>query len=233
MGPKGGALPKVGGAQKGTTATKTATATTKTNAKTEVTKLPTISSPTKTAEELAKEEEIKKAEELAKEEEIKKAEEIAKAEAKKAEEEEAKRIADEEALEAKRIADAVAEEERKRRENGDITLIYEMYNEKFPIINGSTTAEAIDEVYCLSFVMPNCKIHLSVFSPTDKRKLEENGNIDVFVNEDPEGTYKGLAAECTYYVYIEQEVEQLKRDQERMRRIAEGMEGTNYSSLLS
>ena len=36
-----------------------------------------------------------------------------------------------------------------------------MYDEKFPIENNSTTALAIDDVYCLSFVMANCKIHLS------------------------------------------------------------------------
>jgi len=185
--------------------------TNQTNAKPNVTtKLPTITTPVKTAEEIASDEEAKKLELLQKQEEEEKAK-------RQAEEEEAKRLAEEEAIRL--------EEERKKRENGDVTLIYEQYNEKFPIVSGMTTAENIDEVYCLSFVMPNCKIHLSVFSPQDKRKLEESGNIDIFVKEDPSGTYKGLAADCTYYVYVEQEAEQLARDQERMRRIAEGMDG--------
>ena len=39
-----------------------------------------------------------------------------------------------------------------------------MYDEKFPIENNSTTAAAIDDVHCLSFVMANCKIHLSKVS---------------------------------------------------------------------
>ena len=200
-----GPLPKVGG--KTSSNKGKSTNQTKPNA---TTKLPTITTPVKTAEEIAADEEAKKLELLqkqAEEEAIKRAEE----EARKQAEEEARRQAE--------------EEERKKRENGDVTLIYEQYNEKFPILSGMTTAESIDEVYCLSFVMPNCKIHLSVFSPQDKRKLEELGNIDIFVKEDPSGTYKGLAADCTYYVYVEQEAEQLARDQERMRRIAEGMDG--------
>jgi len=48
--------------------------------------------------------------------------------------------------------------------NGKVILIYEQYNEQFDIIHGSTTQENIDEVYCLSFVMPNCLIHLSILS---------------------------------------------------------------------
>ena len=36
-----------------------------------------------------------------------------------------------------------------------------MYDTEFEIVNGSTTAEAIDEEYALTFVMPKCKIRLS------------------------------------------------------------------------
>ena len=210
-----GPLPKVGGK---TSSSNKGKSTNQTNQTTKATtKLPTINTPVKTGEEIAADEEAKKLELLqkqAEEEAIKRAEE----EARKRAEEEARKQEEE----ARKQAE---EEERKKRETGDVTLIYEQYNEKFPILSGMTTAESIDEVYCLSFVMPNCKIHLSVFSPQDKRKLEELGNIDIFVKEDPSGTYKGLAADFTYYVYVEQEAEQLARDQERMRRIAEGMDG--------
>ena len=220
-----GPLPKVTGA-KGTSSNKgTSSPSNKQTKPSTTTKLPTITTPVKTAEEIAADEEAKKLElenqKQAADEEAKKLElenqKLAEEEAKKQAEEEAKKLAEEEAIRL--------EEERKKRENGDVTLIYEQYNEKFPIVSGMTTSENIDEVYCLSFVMPNCKIHLSVFSPQDKRKLDESGNIDIFVKEDPSGTYKGLSADCTYYVYVEQEAEQLARDQERMRRIVEGMEG--------
>lgn len=66
-------------------------------------------------------------------------------------------------LEALRLAQE--EEERRIKGNGNVILIYEQYNESFPIVDGKTTAENIDEVYCLSFVMPNCLIHLSRASP--------------------------------------------------------------------
>jgi hypothetical protein len=111
--------------------------------------------------------------------------------------------------------------------NGKITLIYEQYNEQFDIVDGITTQENIDEVYCLSFVMPNCLIHLSVHPPDKKRTLEAEGSIldDLFVREDPRGTYHTLEADCTYYVYVEQEADQLMRDQERMRLVVSSMDG--------
>lgn len=110
--------------------------------------------------------------------------------------------------------------------NGQVTLIYERYDEKFPIVDGTTTQENIDEVYCLSFVMPDCLIHLSNYEPAVKRKREADGLFDdLFLREDPPGTYHGLIDDQTYYVYVEQKADQLARDQERMRRIAETMEG--------
>lgn len=110
--------------------------------------------------------------------------------------------------------------------NGKVKLLYEQYNEEFPIVNGSTTQANIDDVYCLSFVMPGCLIHLSVHNPQEKRKRENEGIIDLFLPEDPRGTYHGLVDDQIYYVYVEQEAEQLARDQEKMRRIAAEMEGS-------
>lgn len=110
--------------------------------------------------------------------------------------------------------------------NGKVVLRYEQYNEQFDIKHGSTTHENIDEVYCLSFVMPNCLIHLSKHPPAVHRKLEgEEKYDDLYLPEVPRGTYQGLEDDQTYYVYVEQEAQQLKRDQERMRQIAAGMDG--------
>lgn len=110
-------------------------------------------------------------------------------------------------------------------QNGKVTLIYEQYNEQFDIVNGSTTAENIDEVYCLTFVMPGCLIHLSKMNPQEKRQAEIEGNLDLFFEENPRGTYHGLEVDQTYYVYVEQEAEQLARDQARMKQIVGSMDG--------
>jgi hypothetical protein len=110
-------------------------------------------------------------------------------------------------------------------QNGKVILIYEQYNEQFEITNGSTTAENIDEVYCLSFVMPGCLIHLSNLNPQEKRQAVIDGNLDLFLEENPRGTYHGLEVDKTYYVYVEQEAEQLARDQAKMKQIADSMEG--------
>mmetsp|Transcript_9615 Transcript_9615/g.9418 ORF Transcript_9615/g.9418 Transcript_9615/m.9418 type:complete len:341 (+) Transcript_9615:200-1222(+) len=111
--------------------------------------------------------------------------------------------------------------------NGNICLVYEQYNEMFEIVEGSTTHANIDDVYCLSFVMPDCAITLSVHSPTEMRTLEIDGesNFHLFVPENPMGVYQTLEADKTYYVYVKQKAEQLKMDQERMKVIAAGMNG--------
>ena len=100
--------------------------------------------------------------------------------------------------------------------NGHIVLLYEMYNEQFEIVEGSMTASSIDDVYCLSFVMPKCSIHLSRHSPGERRMRLEAGVAicsDFYEIEEPRGTFRGLVPGCSYHVYIEQEEEQLLRDQ--------------------
>jgi hypothetical protein len=111
------------------------------------------------------------------------------------------------------------------KRDGNVTFVYENYHESFPIINGSTTDKNIDEIYCLSFVMPGVLIHVSIHDPNEKRELEAKGSIDVFCPEKPLGTYQDLEANTIYYVYVEQQREQLARDIERMKRVAFGMIG--------
>ena len=48
---------------------------------------------------------------------------------------------------------------------------------------------------------------------------------DLYIKEEPKGTFHGLEKDLTYYVYVEQEADQLARDQEKMRMIAMEMEG--------
>ena len=111
--------------------------------------------------------------------------------------------------------------------NGNVTLIYEQYNDLFPIENGSTTHDAIDDVYCLSFVMEGCIIHLSNHAPTVQREMviAKKPHDDIYIYEDPRGTYHGLEADATYYVYVEQAAEALLRDQEMMKKKASTMPG--------
>ncbi|KAG7393345.1 hypothetical protein PHYPSEUDO_009549 [Phytophthora pseudosyringae] len=114
-------------------------------------------------------------------------------------------------------ATAVAEEAERLQtlqSNGMVMLVYESYDELFPIENGSTTQANIDEVYCLSFVMPNCLVRLSRHPNPERFQREESGIFDSLVREDPRGTYHDLEQDQTYYVVVEQETDQLRRDQE-------------------
>ncbi|KAJ8599357.1 hypothetical protein CTAYLR_007008 [Chrysophaeum taylorii] len=90
----------------------------------------------------------------------------------------------------------------KARGNGTCTIKYEMYDESFEIKDGSTTAAAIDDVYCLSYVMPGCKIHLSPISPQDRTTDAENF---FYVDEEPSQTYQGLEKDAVYYAYIKED----------------------------
>ena len=109
--------------------------------------------------------------------------------------------------------------------DGNVKLIYEQYDEMFPILNGSISQKIIDDLYCLSFMMPDCKVRLSIHNPLEIRDLEVSGNKNLYVPERPEGTYQTLTAGSTYYIYVEQKEEQLRVDQEKMRKVAAGMQG--------
>jgi len=107
--------------------------------------------------------------------------------------------------------------------NGLVKLIYETYDELFPITDGSTTHENIDEVYALSFVMPNCRIHLSKYDPKQKRQLEIELKPlnEIYIEENPTGVYHGLIADEVYYVYIEQDSIQLELEKENNAKVIE------------
>ena len=129
------------------------------------------------------------------------------------------------AAEDLRLAEEEALALKAERGNGAVRVVYEMYNEEFSILNGSTTQEAIDEEYALSFVMPQCRVHLSTLAPSDKRNADIAGVLDIFVKEEPPGTYQGLERGCMYYVYVEQEAMQLEREQAVAQRRAEQTRG--------
>jgi hypothetical protein len=126
------------------------------------------------------------------------------------------------------VTEEIANEKvaKKARENGKVKLLYEMYAEEFTIVDGKLSAAVIDEEYCLSYVMPNCCIHLSQFSNRGRLEHEANGNYaSCTISEQPVGTFHGLEVGRSYHVFIEQESEQLKRDQELMKQNAKTMEG--------
>lgn len=56
-------------------------------------------------------------------------------------------------------------------ENGEVTILYEMYDEKFPITAGTISNDTINELYGLDDIMPHCSLHLSKYSPTQIREM--------------------------------------------------------------
>jgi hypothetical protein len=58
--------------------------------------------------------------------------------------------------------------------SGEVTICYNHYKKKFPIVDASTTQTAVDEEYYLTFAFPNSKLHLSIYGPSDF-SFEEKG----------------------------------------------------------
>ncbi|KAJ1445824.1 hypothetical protein M885DRAFT_548733 [Pelagophyceae sp. CCMP2097] len=116
---------------------------------------------------------------------------------------------DEAAHEAQRLTDEarIQAEATAALGTGQCVIKYELYEDSFPIAGGSTTATAIDDVYCLSFVMKDCKIHLSPSSPADRAN---NPEAFYLVDEDPVGTFLGLEAGTTYWCYVQETEAALK-----------------------
>lgn len=97
--------------------------------------------------------------------------------------------------------------------NGQVQLLYEQYDEFFPLLDGCISQADIDEVYCLTFVMPGCRLHLSLSSPAERTRLLNEGSDITYLPETPDGVFSGLVTSSVYYIYVEQEVERLLRDQ--------------------
>merc|ERR1712070_237431 len=118
-----------------------------------------------------------------------------------------------------------AEEERKARMNGEVVLKYEMYAEKFTIKEGRLEGEEfsgakyVDEEYALSFVMPNCRVHLSTADKQTVALAEGDEKFKLFVKEEPEGTFQELEKDQEYYVIVVEDDDQAKKDQERMQKV--------------
>jgi hypothetical protein len=104
--------------------------------------------------------------------------------------------------------------------NGKVKILYSHYTKEFDIINGSTTQEIVDEDYSLTFVMPNCRLHLSKIESKEKTRLENENDgqplTDFYVSEKPLGVYQGLQTDTVYYIYVEQNDEQLKAEKKRI-----------------
>ena len=105
-----------------------------------------------------------------------------------------------------------------------------IFTEFFPIVDGSITSGEIDELYCLSFVMPNCMLHLSLLSPQEMRLVNNEDQVKSYVREEPVGVFQDLDKDKLYYIYVEQDVEQLVKDQEKMKIVASTMEGAGSVS---
>jgi hypothetical protein len=99
-----------------------------------------------------------------------------------------------------------------------VRIIYNMYNDIFPLVNGTLSASEIDEEYCLSDIMPGCSIQLSRTTPAEYTKLaQKNPQYEIkYEKEEPKGTFINLLSKYDYYVWIKQDEENLTKDQSNL-----------------
>jgi len=99
-------------------------------------------------------------------------------------------------------------------ETGVATLCYDTNIEQFPIQHGEITADDIDEVFCLTFVMPGCIIKLANVKTDFKGSTLKHMMIDPspYVAESSSGVFANLVDGMTYWVYVVEDAFQEAQD---------------------
>ena len=111
-------------------------------------------------------------------------------------------------------------------DSGTIIVHYADYHPIIPIVNGSTTAEVIDEELALTYVYPNCEIQLTQVAvkgidwrTVDWAKLESR-SVD--------GVFAGLRKDTAYWaVVVEDGAEKLRYEKDQAARAA------SFNSVVS
>jgi hypothetical protein len=107
-------------------------------------------------------------------------------------------------------------------QNGEVVILYEMYQEKFPIVSGTISSDTINELYGLTEIMPNCTLLLSQYSPSEVREmiisssstlstlpLGSLGYPDWYLPYEPDTKiHRGLADNQKYYCYVREKREE-------------------------
>ena len=110
----------------------------------------------------------------------------------------------------------------KASRNGKVRVVYQQYQDEFEISEGSLTAAAIDEEYCLSDVMPRCQLHLSRISPAEYTRLCQDGEFGPdfelkYEREEPWGTFQDLnSGRSCYYLWVVQDEAAQEAERARM-----------------
>lgn len=105
--------------------------------------------------------------------------------------------------------------------DGAVIIRYNHYKKSFAIKAGSTTAEAVDAEYFLTFAYPGSKIHLSMYSPSDFSYEEKGYSIRPRIVEHPAGVYQGLKVDHEYWVDIEEDSKEREEYEKRQQKMAE------------
>jgi hypothetical protein len=106
-------------------------------------------------------------------------------------------------------------------QNGTVTVRYNHYKKSFPVVHGSLTADVLDQEYAISFAYPNCRLHLTLYSPSDFSFEEKLGTtVRPLVQEGPQGTFIGLTCNETYWIDIEEDHAERVAYEERQAELA-------------
>ena len=103
-------------------------------------------------------------------------------------------------------------------QNGDVVIRYQMYDEKFPVVDGCLSVAKLDEDYCLSDVMPGCKLELVTCPLAKKYELEAANEEVPYVKQSDDGSkFVGMNTLEEYWVVVYENEEQRKKDMAKVR----------------
>ena len=114
-----------------------------------------------------------------------------------------------------KAVEAMQQEIDSRRSDGKVKLIYQQYQELFPITNGCISVFEVDDTYCLSDAMPGCQLMLVDIPLQEMHERDVKGLPIAFVSKtmgDDEResfvgmfTYDDVPKEYTVVVYEDPE----------------------------
>jgi hypothetical protein len=119
------------------------------------------------------------------------------------------------------LAEKEAAEAAEAAKPAIVTLKYEMYTEEFALDkknNMSLSAAEVDDKFALSFVMPGCMIALGTIENSERYAMEADDlTPPPYICTNAKKVFEGLEGDRTYWVTVEENDEQVRKDREKMR----------------
>jgi len=104
-----------------------------------------------------------------------------------------------------------------------VVIKYVNYAEQFALTDGKLTQADIDDLYCISAVMPNSCMHLGEREFVGAEEHE-------YLPQEPKGTWCCLTSGNTYWLYVQEDAKQYEEDMKKAKQTWAGVAADKQAS---